>query len=74
VPDGAREATARIASMSTLATGLDRNARIDRRDVIASSTTTWDADSVELIDTWNGGDVGATAAMLAHARIIISVA
>src|SRR5688572_29069231 len=39
VPEGAREATARICSITGRGTGVGRNARSDRRDVIAASTT-----------------------------------
>ena len=38
VPDGARAATARICSISSLSTGLGKKALIDRLDVIAWST------------------------------------
>ena len=42
VPDGARDATARISSIVSRGTGVGRKARIERREVIAASTAAID--------------------------------
>ncbi|MNT62422.1 hypothetical protein D3C72_2001420 [compost metagenome] len=47
MPDGARLATARMSSMVSRETGVSRNARIERRVVMARSTIA--AESVRLV-------------------------
>src|SRR5450631_893064 len=56
VPDGAREATRRMASTMSRGTGVGRNARMDRRLVMAPSTAAVSA-SLGTPDRFTGSPV-----------------